>query len=103
MLYNQIGKRFKINMKIFNRIWKCIDITLLVLLGSYAIVLTNGSIDDYKSQKTSLAHEEKLITNQPSFVLCFGLSHRMSTHHHFYRILDLGYHFNISYSIDSER
>ena len=102
-MYNQIGKRFKINMKIFNLIWKCIDVTLLVLLGSYAIVMTNGSVVDYKSQKTRLAHEEKLITNQPTFVLCFGLSHRMSTHHHFLKILNLGYHFNISYSIDSER
>ena len=101
MLHDQIGKRFKINMKIFNLFWKCIDVTLLVLLGSYAIVLTNGSIDDYKSQKTSLAHEEKLITNHPTFVLCFGLSHR--TKNYLYQVLDLGFNFNISYSINSER
>ena len=95
--YVSTGKRNEYN-KILNLIWKVIEILLLLIFGILAIFYSKGSIDAFSDQKTSLRHEMQPITNHPTFIMCFGLSHLLLNS--WFVILELGTGFNISISID---
>ena len=98
------GKRITtLNMKVVDRIYKLIELSMLLTLGILGVLSTEGTIDAYSVKKTSLGYEEVPLTEQPTFTLCFGLSHLVGNDHRYFKYLRLGIDFNISFSFNSER
>ena len=90
-------------MKVVDRIYKFIELSMLLTLGILGVLSTEGTIDAYSVKKTSLGYEVVPLTEQPTFTLCFGLSHLVSNDNRFFKYLRYGVDFNISFSFHSER
>ena len=76
------------------------DWLVFLLLGILAIASAKGSLDSFSNEKTSWTIEQRPIPYQPTFIMCFKLSVKVTyLGYH----LDLGKDFTMSLKISPER
>ena len=76
------------------------DWLVFLILGILAIASAKGSLDSFSNEKTSWTIEQRPIPYQPTFIMCFKLSVKVTyLGYH----LDLGKDFTMSLKISPER
>ena len=77
-----------------------VDWSVFIALSILAIASVVGSWDAYSGEKTGWTIEHDSIPEQPTFILCFGLSSAVPTH---FNPLYLGLDFKLSLLLDDKR